>query len=133
MAPKIAVVPASQLNPSNLTAQAYVEPTIKLIKDRSWTGGSGAVHRHREFRIEGGVLDPEWAKAARVPTPWCVFSVWGDGPHLGAYCGEVWPMAWPELFRPTDPNRAHVSPSVSLTEKGLAAIAAATEKGVVKP
>ncbi len=66
-----------------------MNPTISLLD-------SAQAMRDR-FRLDGGTLTPDWAASTDKPA-WCEVSVYPDG-FVGAYGGEVWPSAWPHLFR----------------------------------
>lgn len=98
-------------------------PTITVISMDSY----GA-----RYRVEGGELAPDWAKTLRDgKTAWCEVSIPEGRTCLSSYGGEVWPLAWPTLFRqPILPAGAvRVSPStVELTEAGVEALREAREE-----
>jgi hypothetical protein len=77
------------------------------------------------YRVIGGIIAGDWAKYARPGIPaWCEITVYDGDPRIASYGGEVWPMAWPELF---DASRgsAQTGPQTWLTEAGLKALAGA--------
>lgn len=78
------------------------------------------------YRITGAPTSPAWASTVRPGRePWCEITTW-DHVTLGSYGGELWPMAWPELFENL-PNSNHGTGGVRLTEAGRAALEAADE------
>lgn len=82
------------------------QPEIILIERRAWSGNSdGKPYSLDRFELRGGDIAEEWAASLRVPcAPWCQLSIWNDGDSIGGYGGEVWPMAWPELFYTVGPK-----------------------------
>jgi hypothetical protein len=82
------------------------------------------VVREGRYRFEGGTLRDDWAKVLKPGrTPWCEITVAdgsGGNPWVCSYGGEVWPMAWPELFTLADCGTA--GSHHEFTPAGLAAL-----------
>lgn len=98
-------------------------PEVVLVKRAAWT--SECHHVHETFEIRGGDVAPEWAAMLRPPAaPWCTVTVWDEEPQIGGYGGEVWPSAWPELFRFEGPRGREAT---MLTDAGIAAFEAARQ------
>jgi hypothetical protein len=86
---------------------------------------------HEQFEVRGGDVAPEWATTLRPPAaPWCEVTIWNEEPAVSTYGGEVWPGAWPVLFRFEGPRGRQ---AILLTDTGIAAFAAARSAGPVSP
>lgn len=78
------------------------------------------------YRIEGGEIDARWAETLRRGhTPWCEFTVTGDGISLSSYGGEVWPTAWPRFFQAPTKRTIYNNGHIYLTDEGRALLAEA--------
>lgn len=92
-------------------------PTVTLVDSWECRPDLG----RRVYRLEGGTVAPGWAREGRAP--WCEITIWMPNPggYLGAFGGEVWPMAWPELFE-CGRGTAQSGPWTRLTRAGWALI-----------
>jgi hypothetical protein len=103
-------------------------PEVVLIKREAWT--SERHHVREEFEVRGGDVAPEWAVGLRPPlAPWCAITLWDEGHVVSGYGGEVWPSAWPNMFRIDGPPGRQ---TMLLTDAGAAAFSAARERGTVR-
>lgn len=83
--------------------------------------GPAACLDGKRFRLEGGTLRQDFAETLRPGhVAWCEITVYGD--HLGSYGGEVWPMAWPELFVEPEVRTINNVGHVYVTPAGLKAL-----------
>ena len=94
---------------------------MTLVKADEWTS-SGVHYRSEQWKITGGEVDPSWRREVAQAgwEPWCRFSLYVvDGEvdvRLSSYGGEVWPVAWPDLFE----ARGHgYGRAVQITDLGL--------------
>lgn len=79
-------------------------PEVVLIKRDTWMD-NGRPMIHETFEVRGGDIGQEWSEVVRIPcAPWCAVTIWNEDAKIFAYGGEVWPMAWPELFRMEGPR-----------------------------
>ncbi len=106
--------------------RAPVEPpTILLLENK---------HGFRRYKLEGGTLADEWAKSLHPGrSAWCVITVRDFNTFVASYGGEVWPMAWPALFKPVSPSVAGGTAGVELTMDGLRALARACDGDHIDP
>lgn len=106
-------------------------PEVVLAEHSEWIGVDGKPYSWDRFEVLGGDVTPEWARGLRVPNaPWCSVTIWNGGTHVGAFGGEVWPAAWPALFRFEGPRGRQAT---ILTDDGARLFAAARARGTVRP
>jgi len=86
---------------------------------------------YRRYRIEGGDLAPEWAASVRRGrAAKCEIKTWRTTyavRHVGVWGGEVWPSAWPALFKALDASANFGAGGYLITEAGDALLRAADE------
>lgn len=101
---------------------------LTLTKAGEWTADDGRQHRHEEWSLVGGEIDPDWRKGqADNWEPSCRFTLYiVDGVidrRLASYGGAAWPTAWRDLFEAKRPGTYFAS--VDITDKGLSLRASA--------
>jgi len=70
------------------------------------------------YLVEGGAIDPDWASALRTgEAPFCEITIWNHSDQIASYRGNVWPGAWPALFRSLR-GIAQSGPQSMLTAEG---------------
>ncbi len=99
---------------------------LTLVDAKAWTDANGRCYRREQWTIVGGEVDPTWRRVAvagwEPSSRFALYVVDGEvNPRLASYGGDVWPTAWPALFRPL----CRYKRGIEITDEGLMFRAAA--------